>query len=758
MALLLSAGTLRAGTDTTTCNWMSRIFYFNTWDTCQGYGKTNNINAAIILKGNTGCYKYAWSVNGTIVSTTNLASYKITGNGTFKFCLKVTDTCNLCDTSVCIGKTITCFKPCVWKTLLPRVTLSDSCGGKTSPPGIKGKLAIINPNCLKVTWSINGVQKGAGVNFYSAVGQNQSYTVCVKLTDTCRKCDTTICLSKTVNCPAFCNYWTGRFQDIILYDSCSATTHTPVAIKGHVLMQGFPCLKQTWTINGVKTVPAGMEIARITQNGTYNICLKIEDTCKKCDTTICRTMTVLCKNKCNWKARLPKLSSWDTCLGVGSRNSINGSISFQNSSTSCFRYSWQVNMTIGGVGKVFFASDSSSMSFKVTQNGSYGVYLIIYDTCNNCDTAIYFTRNISCFPFCKFKANLQNFYTWDTCQGTGRRNSLNSYIVFKNDSCFKYEWKVNNVNAGNTNILNYPFTQNGSYKICVKVTDTCNQCDTTYCTSRVVNCIGAGCVWADKAPALAVWDSCRSSGSKINAYLSLNNRTCVKYKWKLNGVSHIGSGFNFSYPVTKNGTYTVCVTVSDSCDKCNDTTFCITKTISCVPNPCDFKSRGPIFSVWDTCYSSQANILGYMFFNNSKCLQYQWKVAGTVMSNLQSMNYAVTKNGTYAVCVKVTDTCNQCDTTICMNKVINCRTLAVNAPGLAVPSIYPNPAGDFVSIDWPAEASHFEIVNIFGSPVMHGDLSEGSNTVSTAILSSGIYMLKIHSAGGIVTARLLIQR
>jgi hypothetical protein len=80
---------------------------------------------------------------------------------------------------------------------------------------------------------------------------------------------------------------------------------------------------------------------------------------------------------------------------------------------------------------------------------------------------------------------------WDSCAGLIYKYSLNGYIVFNSNTmpCFKYQWKVNGHPAGNDRWLYYPITENGTYNVCVTVTDTCRRCDTTFCSARYITCV-----------------------------------------------------------------------------------------------------------------------------------------------------------------------------------------------------------------------------------------------------------------------------
>ncbi len=390
----------------------------------------------------------------------------------------------------------------------------------------------------------------------------------------------------------------------------------------------------------------------LTQNGTYTLCLKLIDTCNKCDTVICKTFTVNCtKNNCKWYGRAPKFSVVDTCQGSGGKNSINGTIGFRNTS-ACIKYEWTVNGMV--------------VSRKAQMDYTYKVCLYVLDSCDKCDTSFCVTKTISCFQTCNWKARSPYFYAWDTCKGNGGPNSVNAYISFKNISaCYKYAWTVNGYPSGNKNVMNRKIYANGTYVICLKVFDSCDKCDTAICVTRTINCF----------------------------------------------------------------------------------------------KKCNFKARSATFTVRDTCSSTAAGLSSSIYFSNSSCLKYNWTVNNANAGTGSGMKYNVMKNGTYVICVKVTDTCNKCDTTYCKTVNFNCKKLGLGANN-ALPEVqvYPNPAGNKLFVELPYTVASYEIANVLGVCVDKGELMNGTNTINTEGLVNGVYILWVTTEQGKQTLRVVINR
>lgn len=118
--------------------------------------------------------------------------------------------------------------------------------------------------------------------------------------------------------------------------------------------------------------------------------------------------------------------------------------------------------------------------------------------------------------------------------------------------------------------MNYPIHANGTYTICVKVTDSCNTCDTTYCGTRTISCIKSTCNWKNRSASTNYWDSCNTTNGKyaLNGYISFSSKSCFKYQWTVNGAA-AGAHYIMNYPITANEKYVICVKVTDTCNNCD---------------------------------------------------------------------------------------------------------------------------------------------------------------------------------------------
>jgi hypothetical protein len=72
-------------------------------------------------------------------------------------------------------------------------------------------------------------------------------------------------------------------------------------------------------------------------------------------------------------------------------------------------------------------------------------------------------------------------------------------------------------------------------------------------------------------------------------------------------------------------------------------------------------------------------------------------------------------------------------------------------------TLAPNPANDFVNVSINATNAHFSIVSLTGQIVANGILTEGQNSLSTANLCNGIYMVRVSSDEGTSVQKLIVR-
>lgn len=165
---------------------------------------------------------------------------------------------------------------------------------------------------------------------------------------------------------------------------------------------------------------------------------------------------------------------------------------------------------------------------------------------------------------------------------------------------------------------------------------------------------------------------------------------------------------------------------------------------------CDWQSRNPYFMTWDSCKSSIKNdkIYGYVGFNYAKssCFKYQWSVNDTIVSTAMYFNYQVYVNGNYKMCVKIVDTCNNCDTLFCNTLTVKCfGTTNVNKIESNHLAVYPNPTTGVINILGVNSSANYILRDINGRVLINDLLSE--NKIDISEFQQGIYLLSIQKDG-----------
>jgi PKD repeat protein len=151
------------------------------------------------------------------------------------------------------------------------------------------------------------------------------------------------------------------------------------------------CIKYYYKVgsnNGTITTLTGrLATHEFTSNGTYQVCLWLKNTCANCDTMICKTVVVNCTTtkKCNWNTPYftYSRSSVDSCLYTFEAKNLNN---------PCITYKW------------YFGDSSNTtiltgrlVQHKFGESGLQHIYLILNDTCNDCDTFVHKEMYMNCW-------------------------------------------------------------------------------------------------------------------------------------------------------------------------------------------------------------------------------------------------------------------------------------------------------------------------------------------------------------------------
>lgn len=467
---------------------------------------------------------------------------------------------------------------------------------------------------------------------------------------------------------AACN-WKARIQQFTVTQNCSGTFKT---INGSVFISNTNGIQYNWSVQGsvVNWVPYLSTYQYYpASNGTYVVQLKLTDNINQCDTTITKSIAFSCLQACDWDGINTVCTFVDSCKSDGpyvSNNSINGYLRTNASDFGMFQTQWYVNNALKQTGGYYFQNT-------ITSNGNYNLCVTLTDTINNCDTTICNMFNVSCVNNCNWKSKNIYLYANDSCNNAEKNFYVKGAVLMNGtpDLSYRYQYYLNNVPVGN-NYYSYAgrVFSRANYQICVKITDTIKQCDTTICKTVLADCMNCGS-FLPQIDAIVMTDSCGTSGS--NSFVGVVGK--LKFK----------------------------------------------------------------------------NPAAYGFFK----LNWVVDTFASNVSNAPFMRYATTQ-GFKKVCVQISDTFNGCDTSICRNVYVDCNSNSIHSNTMERLSLYPNPATHMITLPDLGSAFRYECYDVSGRLVLKG-FSDAGMPVSVAGLNNGVYALKVWTDNKYYTAQFVKQ-
>lgn len=189
------------GAEAQSCNWKSRKPALNLIDSCRN--TTYQIRGGISFNGTYSAkYKLVWNVNGsTLFSQSPVIVQTVSSNGNYNVCVKVIDTINNCDTTICTTVLVNCIRNCKWTARIKEFSVEDSCDN--SFKGIKYFVKFkdsVSAHDLVYRWYLDSSFISGDTADLEPVSRNGTYNVCLNINDTLSKCDTTLCKSVQFDC------------------------------------------------------------------------------------------------------------------------------------------------------------------------------------------------------------------------------------------------------------------------------------------------------------------------------------------------------------------------------------------------------------------------------------------------------------------------------------------------------------------------------------------------------------------------------
>lgn len=380
--------------------------------------------------------------------------------------------------------------------------------------------------------------------------------------------------------------------------------------------------------------------------GVYVICLNIYNQNTNCTSTYCDSVNII--------------STSIPCAANFSFQSTGLMANFYNSSTSpnpaTLTYLWN------------FGDNTSSLMANPPHTyrapGTYNVCLMISNTATGCYDTICKQIVVQAANPCSasFTTNIVGNTASFTSTSTGT------------NSATRMVWNIYGPNGINYVGTGTTFSKSGlaagPYAICLNISDSTRNCQSTMCDSFIVNGTPIGN------------NGCRASFT----YQVLNNsKTVVFYSrsyvnspnavlsWNF-GDGNYGTGPIPSHIYTNNGTYWVCLTVIDSANGaicrntlCDSVQITGNATTTCLPR-FTFNTTGN-----NVAFQNTSSVSSSALFN--------WNFGDGSTTNIASPTHTYTQNGTYTVCLTVSDSTTNCTNTNCMVVTIGGNSITCDING-----------------------------------------------------------------------------
>lgn len=707
---------------------------FSTKTSClKLYAYPNKVDSA--------CETVQWTVGNTVVSKSDVLSYTFSSSGTYTVCMKITNSCKRWDTTICDKITVKACPCDTTKVTMKVLEDSISCGKYyfyTTP-------YTNNTTKYSHEWSFGDGDSAYTNDPVKSYSKDNNYQVCVKTSwyeqntlctksvcetvkvscNSTKSCDwSKVKLSYTNNCKTY------KFEIAGTADSCFQTQTLIVSKNNTRDIDSFEKRNFSKTFK---------------DTGLYYVYVKVYNYCGNCDTTLYTALNITCTNdstskNCNWS---------NVGIGHGISKDSCGLVAFEANAIkdTCVHIDFLWGNTV--------TKDKRFLTKKVEKNGTYYYGFRYRNECNNCDTVIWKSFVIDCFdpPKCEWPTNMGYKVTLPECPWLSIK--MNEF----DDSCYKISVTVNGITATqsrvNYRIYEYKMPENGTYKICVKFVNQCTGCDTTICTSYTTDCISnKTCDWSKLELSWSNRKACNTYVFEGTYYAD----SCITQKLKIvsgNTIIYQETGRVHDYTFKKSGYYNVCLWGYNSCLQC-DTWICKTLFVDCdsTGNACNWSGNN--------FYIGQKDSNCYRIFEapteKSSCIKYEWySLADSSLILIGSgrvLKHQFKQKGLYTFYLKMTDTCNRCDTVLTQKFEVNCNRSGIEKMEQKW-LIYPNPAKEFIYIN-NQQIVNARILGIDGKVYYNGKISK-NGIISTKHLISGVYIIELSNHGMIEQHSIILE-
>ncbi|MDX2172122.1 MAG: PKD domain-containing protein [Bacteroidota bacterium] len=284
-----------------------------------------------------------------------------------------------------------------------------------------------------------------------------------------------------------------------------------------------------------------------------------------------------------------------------------------------------------------------------------------------------------------------------------------------------YSWSFGDGNFDNVPFTGNTYTTNGVYTVCLTAANGSSLCSNTSCqTITITSVSGASCI-----PVSAFVYSVGSNGMVSFTNTSTNTNSSTTYSWNFGGGAYLSFIANPVATFTSNGTFNVCLNVSNGSGFCSSS-ICQTVNITSVV------TATPTCSL-TTNFSSSQGPNGLISFNNlssntNTSTTYLWSFGNGTTSSLPNPSYTYTSNGIYSVSLFANNT-SIASCTSAITQTINVTSVGANCMANASFSLAPTSTPQ----NWTATPN-------FPSNVTSATWIWGDGTTSNTLYTSHQYL------------------
>jgi PKD repeat protein len=460
---------------------------------------------------------FSWNFGDGSSSNLKAPNHTYLKDGEYTVCVTATwvdpNTNKVCKEIICKKVVIRCnTQPC---------NLTGSFNFKVNANGIVGFEAKSNGG-VRYVWDFGNGHTGSGQQSRTAYLRPGVYKVCVTIYGKDPRCVIRICREVVIGKPC---HLSGGFK----FQLFSGT-------PGKVGFNAYSNQKNatyTWSFGDGTSATGANPYKVYSKGGTYEVCLTIRF--QHCEQRICRKVVIPPMNNtsCNKPENWGFVVDRNNCLRL----------TFEAPLKNCVKYKWAID------GQYFY---NRVVTYTFTGGGSKQICLYVQDTCNRCDTMICKTITVNpCNNSCHFP-NTTGFTYSIKCDT----------VVFEGSqhNCGKYYWNLGNGTTASGRVIKVPYVTNKSYTVCMKIVDTCGNCDTTVCeTIQIPQC----------TPCQISADFSIDSIVKGKIYLkNKSSSNAVWQEWDFGDKSG-STDKNPVHSYSAVGTYTICLTVWNQAKTCS---------------------------------------------------------------------------------------------------------------------------------------------------------------------------------------------